>query len=348
MTEGPAGSDLNGLGSRVMSRAFDRVQSSLSASSADDPSETESEGGGEAIRRSDSTASASFPTMTSFSDAADVIVWAGDFNYRIDGPNDEVRAAVARGDLDLLRPGDQLLREHAAGRTFRGMREAPIHFPPTYKFDKGLSRQYDTSEKQRTPAWTDRVLVYDRRALDDGAASVEVRRYEAEMDAFGSDHRPVRAELEVRLEVAAERARRECAARARAALGQALGADSPTGEPGSGQGAAMRAEADTVAVKFIGGETTTRVANVGKQGLLFRVEGADTLLNALPPWLVVEPSGGALAAGKVVGLRFSVSPHEAPPTGTKAQVAVRAVGEYGMRHATDPHEARCVINVEVC
>ena len=124
MTEGPAGSDLNGLGSRVMSRAFDRVQSSLSASSADDPSETESEGGGEAIRRSDSTASASFPTMTSFSDAADVIVWAGDFNYRIDGPNDEVRAAVARGDLDLLRPGDQLLREHADARAVQPLGHA--------------------------------------------------------------------------------------------------------------------------------------------------------------------------------------------------------------------------------
>ncbi|EER11553.1 hypothetical protein, conserved, partial [Perkinsus marinus ATCC 50983] len=35
--------------------------------------------------------------------------------------------------------------------------EAPILFPPTYKFDLG-SNEYDTSSKQRIPSWTDRIL----------------------------------------------------------------------------------------------------------------------------------------------------------------------------------------------
>ncbi|KAF4685354.1 inositol [Perkinsus olseni] len=36
-------------------------------------------------------------------------------------------------------------------------KESPIFFPPTYKFDMGTN-VYDTSDKQRIPSWTDRIL----------------------------------------------------------------------------------------------------------------------------------------------------------------------------------------------
>ncbi len=45
---------------------------------------------------------------------------------------------------------------------FRGFQEGPIRFAPTYKYDL-FSDDYDTSEKMRTPAWTDRVLWYRRK-----------------------------------------------------------------------------------------------------------------------------------------------------------------------------------------
>lgn len=47
-----------------------------------------------------------------------------------------------------------------AGAVFHGMREAPLTFAPTYKFDKGVPgpHAYDSSEKLRVPAWTDRVF----------------------------------------------------------------------------------------------------------------------------------------------------------------------------------------------
>lgn len=43
-------------------------------------------------------------------------------------------------------------------------REGPLLFPPTYKFDKGAAATgdrplpYDSSDKRRVPAWTDRVM----------------------------------------------------------------------------------------------------------------------------------------------------------------------------------------------
>ena len=55
---------------------------------------------------------------------------------------------------------DQLQVEMAAGRAFVHLQEAPITFRPTYKFDKHSAEplDYDSSEKRRVPAWTDRIL----------------------------------------------------------------------------------------------------------------------------------------------------------------------------------------------
>lgn len=40
---------------------------------------------------------------------------------------------------------------------FQGYQEAPLLFRPTYKYDNGTD-DYDTSEKMRIPAYTDRIL----------------------------------------------------------------------------------------------------------------------------------------------------------------------------------------------
>lgn len=47
-------------------------------------------------------------------------------------------------------------------KVFRGFNEGEIAFAPTYKYDL-FSEDYDTSEKMRIPAWTDRVLWRRRK-----------------------------------------------------------------------------------------------------------------------------------------------------------------------------------------
>jgi len=76
---------------------------------------------------------------------------------------------------------DQLSIAMHQNAAFSSYKEGPLTFRPTYRYDVGTDN-YDTSEKQRIPAWTDRILyrgipislsVYNRAELR------------------GSDHRPV-------------------------------------------------------------------------------------------------------------------------------------------------------------
>ncbi|RKP33211.1 hypothetical protein BJ085DRAFT_40324 [Dimargaris cristalligena] len=65
---------------------------------------------------------------------------------------------VSQNRIAELRGYDQLSGQKAIGNIFHQYYEAPITFSPTYKFDPGTNR-YDTSEKRRTPSWTDRILI---------------------------------------------------------------------------------------------------------------------------------------------------------------------------------------------
>ncbi|XP_069060136.1 synaptojanin-1 isoform X3 [Pleurodeles waltl] len=92
----------------------------------------------------------------------DYVFWCGDFNYRIDIPNEEVKELIRQQNWDALNAGDQLINQKNNGQIFRGFLEGKVNFAPTYKYDL-FSDDYDTSEKCRTPAWTDRILWRRRK-----------------------------------------------------------------------------------------------------------------------------------------------------------------------------------------
>ncbi|CAJ1063876.1 synaptojanin-1 isoform X11 [Xyrichtys novacula] len=149
----------------------------------------------------------------------DYVFWCGDFNYRISLPNEEVKDLIKQQSWDALMAGDQLLDQKNAGLVFRGFIEGKLDFAPTYKYDL-FSEDYDTSEKCRTPAWTDRILWkrrkwnFDRIAEEMnvvGAASTSgekeddpeypwspgTLKYYGRAELKTSDHRPVVSIIDV-------------------------------------------------------------------------------------------------------------------------------------------------------
>ena len=133
-----------------------------------------------------------FAHHTSISDH-DLVFWALDSNYRINLSNEEVRKFISEQRWDALFESDQLNLGMIAGETFRYYSEGTIKFPPTYKFDNGTDH-YDTSEKQRIPAWTDRILYRGQglKLLDYHSANLKM-----------SDHRPVYATFSVQCRIVA-------------------------------------------------------------------------------------------------------------------------------------------------
>jgi hypothetical protein len=138
-------------------------------------------------------------------ESMDRIFFCGDLNYRLDLPRESAEHAIAemkqlsessspestlkmRAFRSSLLRYDQLRTSMAEELAFPGLAEGMITFPPTFKYDKGSS-DYDTSQKQRIPAWTDRVLFKP--------SGTRVLEYDCIQDALHSDHRPVYATFRV-------------------------------------------------------------------------------------------------------------------------------------------------------
>lgn len=84
---------------------------------------------------------------------------------------------------DIIK-SDQLYQEMQLRRVFLNYSEGPITFRPTYKYDPGTD-DWDSSEKNRAPAWCDRVLWKGERIMQ--------LEYNSVMSLRLSDHKPVYA-----------------------------------------------------------------------------------------------------------------------------------------------------------
>ncbi|KAK1296950.1 Type I inositol 1,4,5-trisphosphate 5-phosphatase CVP2 [Acorus calamus] len=108
------------------------------------------------------------------------------------------RELINKQDWRALKSFDQLKQEQGEDGVFQGWREGDIEFAPTYKYSSSNSNHYSgslpsrTGEKQRTPAWCDRIMWYGK-----GIKQLSYCRSESKF----SDHRPVSAMFSAQIEV---------------------------------------------------------------------------------------------------------------------------------------------------
>ena len=298
-------------------------------------------------------------------------MWLGDLNYRLNLPDDRVRAAIASGNCASLLGSDQLLLERAAGKAFVGWIEAPVTFPPTYKYRPGTNTYSGAGDagaedenggggengdaggarvkvsakeekKKRTPAWCDRILWRGRDIRQNSYARAELTQ---------SDHKPVLAEFTIvarelqpeRLQETLDSLRRrldaeEAASQPRCTL------ENPQADFGD----LKHGETKAISFRLVNsGDVPARWGFVpgGARGAAARA--------VAPPWLALAPTDGQLLTGEEVEIRASacVTPRgtadKAPRTntprttepratrgGSGGAAAARALGGY--RHSAGP------------
>lgn len=125
-------------------------------------------------------------------------------NFRCNLKCAEAKELAARNDIRSLRYSDQLILHKDGDELMQRFYEEEINFLPTFKYDK-KSTVYDTSKKQRTPSYTDRILV----SINDGGQRRDFSQpaphesrlngnqctvdYYNRRESLYSDHRPVLA-----------------------------------------------------------------------------------------------------------------------------------------------------------
>ncbi|XP_047449685.1 inositol polyphosphate 5-phosphatase Ka isoform X2 [Mugil cephalus] len=146
-----------------------------------------------------------------------LVFWFGDLNFRIqDHDMHFVRSCITDKKYNLLWSKDQLTMMKKKEKLLQEFEEGPLDFQPTYKFDRNTDT-YDSSNKKRKPAWTDRILWRLRPNAqpadeeDENPTELDVRKvkqleleeeeefplkirqdlYTSSMEYRISDHRPV-------------------------------------------------------------------------------------------------------------------------------------------------------------
>ncbi|KAL2002856.1 hypothetical protein VTN02DRAFT_5693 [Thermoascus thermophilus] len=147
---------------------------------------------------------------------------AGDLNYRTSDtmPQKDDRDRFPQPTADTnsrrhysqLLKDDQLTREVQNNRTLHSLSEAPINFPPTYKYSEEARRAAaeDGEPKEwkwassRWPSWCDRILYLDVPSWIKGIGHVEPQVYDALPLFPTSDHRAVALSVSVPLKAIPE------------------------------------------------------------------------------------------------------------------------------------------------
>ncbi|CAI7848620.1 unnamed protein product, partial [Closterium sp. NIES-53] len=269
----------------------------------------------------------------------DRVFFFGDLNYRLELPDLEARALLAKRDWEALLQHDQLRWELSEGGALPGWREGPIFFAPTYKYAAGSNRYVgedeEDGEKRRTPAWCDRVLWYDSGDATDSLPPTSISSLSpstnttttgitssGSMSSMGgyasdalqlvsysraelalSDHRPVAAVFAVQVE-AVERERFDAAV---AVACRQLDERQQLAIPHFSLSAHAVEFGEVPYASVI--RRTIELHNLGTVPARFSVAPAGSTDTAAPgpaggcgAWVVAEPAAGAVAPGHTVTL----------------------------------------------
>jgi hypothetical protein len=122
---------------------------------------------------------------------ADIVIFMGDLNYRIKGNRSIVDKLLAGNMYEVLVNNDQLKNNMKQNLVLENFIEPPLHFRPTYKFDRGTDI-YDSGPKSRIPSWTDRIFYKN-------SEDIVCLAYNSDMSISTSDHKPVYASFMINI-----------------------------------------------------------------------------------------------------------------------------------------------------
>jgi len=221
----------------------------------------------------------------------DMVYWVGDLNYRLnDLDADEVKALVER-DMQNLQTYDQLFQQKKMRKVFDRFKEGLIRFRPTYRYDVGTDN-WDSSEKGRAPAWTDRILWKGER--------ITQLTYRSHPQLKVSDHKPVTAAFRAGIRVVDQVKYRKIYEDVMKRLDKLENEYLP------------QVTVDTTEINF--GEVqfyetcrqTLTCANTGYLPVQFEFITKPNDVTICKPWLSVEPSKGFIMQGDKVDIKLEV------------------------------------------
>ncbi len=186
---------------------------------------------------------------------------------------------------------DQFVQQRNQRKVFVGYKEGPITFLPTYKFDPGTDT-WDTSEKARAPAWTDRILWRGEH--------IEQQLYRGHWELKISDHKPVSALFKAGIKVVDHAKHRKVYEEVMKELDKMENEFLP-------QVGVDTTEIEFGQVQFYGDQTQSlAVANTGQVPVQFEFIKKPYEKLVCKPWLSIEPVNGFIMPGDKTDVSITV------------------------------------------
>lgn len=221
------------------------------------------------------------------------VIWLGDLNYRINGlDTQQVKHHLINNNLNELKKCDQFHQQRNQRKIFVGFQEGEISFQPTYKYDPGTNT-WDSSEKARPPAWTDRILWR--------GDNIKQTSYRSHMDLVVSDHKPVSAVFDIDIKVIDKSKRQKVREEVLKKFDMLENDFLP-------QVMVDTTELIYDTVKFMENKwQSLSIANTGQVQAQFEFIQKPGETSYCKPWLTVEPFSGCIMPGEKCEVRITMN-----------------------------------------